>query len=54
MQSRFNAVPESVEQRLSRVDESNLLEPLKKAIVSPHLEDWELDFPVSLDPLSLE
>jgi len=40
LQSRFNAVPESVEQRLSRVDESDLLELLKKAIVSPRLEDW--------------
>ena len=59
LQSRFNAVPESVEPCLSRVDESNLLEPLKKAIVSPRLEDWELDLPlisdpVRLDPLNLE
>jgi len=49
LQSRFNVVPESVEQHLSRVDESNLLELLKKAIVSPRLEDWPLDLPVSLE-----
>ena len=39
LQCRFNEVPESVEENLSNLDESDLLEPLKRAIVSPSLED---------------
>ena len=40
LECRFNEVPESVEQSLSNLDEIALLEPLKKAIVSPSLEHF--------------
>ena len=40
VQCRFNEVPESLEQNLSEWDEDHLLEPFKKAIVCPSLEDF--------------
>jgi hypothetical protein len=40
LECRFNEVPESVAEKLSNLDEGNLLEPLKKAIVSPTLEHF--------------